>query len=105
VEGLVRVASISRGWLVESLVSGGYSRWVRSSAALVPLLLVGRATPPTARADGAFPDELQVFLPASPPNRILLTTNFGLLRSDDDGQSFSYLCEPTVGTGNNISLY
>jgi uncharacterized protein (TIGR03382 family) len=70
---------------------------------LVGLGMVGAAS--RARADGAFPDELQVFLPASPASRILLTTNFGLLRSDDDGQSFQYLCEPTVGTAENVSLY
>ena len=38
-----------------------------------------------ARADNAFPDELQVYFPAGHPQRIVLATNFGTITSDDDG--------------------
>ena len=44
-------------------------------------------------ADGAFPDELSVYLSASAPNRILLGTNFGLVISEDNGQSWRFVCE------------
>jgi len=43
--------------------------------------------------DGAFPDELSVYLPANAPHRIMLGTNFGLVISEDDGQNWRYVCE------------
>lgn len=61
----------------------------------------------TARADGAFPSESAVFLPASAPKEILLATNFGLLLSQDRGATFAYACEnPLISAyGNNVGLY
>ena len=58
----------------------------------------------SARANGAFPDELSIHLPASAPHRILLGTNFGLVISDDDGGTWRYACEPYVTTGSSANL-
>ncbi len=58
-----------------------------------------------ARADGAFPDELQVFLPGDHPSRILLATNFGLVESEDDGVSWTFVCEAQAGAAGNLGLY
>ena len=52
--------------------------------------------PGLARADGAFPDELQVFAPPTLPHELVVGTNYGLLQSSDDGQTWSWLCEPAV---------
>src|SRR4051812_34061259 len=60
-----------------------------------------------AAADGAFPDELSVMLPASDPDRIVIGTNFGLVVSPDAGASWRYACEPYI-TGSAldvVSLY
>jgi len=46
-----------------------------------------------ALADGAFPDELSVYLPVNAPHRIMLGTNFGLVISEDDGQNWRFVCE------------
>ncbi len=73
-----------------------------SAAALLALALL---SPGLARADGAFPVQLQVFLPTDQPNRIVLITNFGILRSDDSGASWSYLCEALAGQSSAIGLY
>jgi photosystem II stability/assembly factor-like uncharacterized protein len=58
--------------------------WSFAAAALV-------ARP--ALADGAFPDELSVYLPPDDSSDILLGTNFGLAMSHDAGQSWRYVCE------------
>lgn len=60
--------------------------------------LQGRAT-----ADGAFPDSLQILLPASHPQRIVLATNFGLIISEDDGATWEWACEPRID--DNTILY
>jgi uncharacterized protein (TIGR03382 family) len=57
------------------------------------LLLLAAVTAFPAGADGAFPDELSVYLPASQTSRIMLGTNFGLAISEDSGQSWRYVCE------------
>ena len=46
------------------------------------------------RADGAFPDSMQIFVPADHPHRIILATNFGLIISEDDGATWEWTCEP-----------
>jgi len=46
-----------------------------------------------ARADGAFPNSQNVMTPASLPHAILLGTNFGLVMSADDGQTWTWSCE------------
>src|SRR4051812_31916470 len=58
------------------------------------------------RANGAFPDEFSVHLPASAPRRIFIGTNFGLVVSEDDGATWRYACEPyVVGAISNAILY
>jgi MYXO-CTERM domain-containing protein len=47
-----------------------------------------------ARADGAFPDSMQILLPSGRPHEIVLGTNFGLILSEDDGQTWFWTCEP-----------
>jgi hypothetical protein len=67
-------------------------------AAVCSLLALALAWPRPARADGAFPDELQVFAPPDDPGRVVLSTNYGLITSDDDGASWSYVCEGAVSS-------
>jgi len=52
-----------------------------------------------ARADGAFPDAQSVLLARDRPHQMVLAANFGLVWSEDDGQTWSYSCESpeTVG--------
>jgi MYXO-CTERM domain-containing protein len=45
------------------------------------------------RANGAFPDSLQLLLPADHPEQIALATNFGLIISDDGGETWTWTCE------------
>ena len=46
-----------------------------------------------ALANGAFPDSDAILLPADRPQQIGLSTNFGLIISDDGGQSWQWTCE------------
>ena len=47
----------------------------------------------TARANGAFPDAQTVLTPADRPDQIILVTNFGLVISENGGQSWQWSCE------------
>jgi len=47
----------------------------------------------SARADGAFPDAQSVLLARDRPQQIVVAVNFGLVWSEDDGQTWSYSCE------------
>jgi len=67
-------------------------------------LLATIGVPPSARANGAFPDEFSVHFPAGAPHRIQVGANFGLLVSEDDGASWRYACEPWVTEGSSSSL-
>src|SRR5689334_17359687 len=49
---------------------------------------------PVAYADGAFPESMQILLPADRPHEIVLGTNFGLIVSQDDGLTWFWACEP-----------
>jgi len=62
---------------------------------------------PPAFADGAFPDELTVSLPAGAPNRIIIGTNFGLVVSEDGGQTWRFVCELfiTSSTAELVNFY
>jgi len=53
-----------------------------------------------ARADGAFPDSFALFAPADQPNRLVLATNFGLLRSEDNGATWFLVCEEAMNAYN-----
>src|ERR1700722_16826738 len=65
---------------------------------VIPAFAMSTLISTTALADGAFPDELQVFAPHLQPNRIVLSTNYGLILSEDNGATWSYACE-TGGAG------
>src|SRR5690348_13534125 len=64
----------------------------RRSAALLGAAL-SLASPGAPRADGAFPNSETILTPAERPHDFLLVTNFGLIRSGDDGASWSWSCE------------
>ena len=79
-------------------------RPLRPAAVLVPSLALlalasglGAGTR-TARADGAFPDAQSVLLARDRPRQMVLAANFGLVWSEDDGQSWSYSCESAETT-------
>jgi hypothetical protein len=55
-----------------------------------------------ARADGAFPDSLSVLVPVDRPNYIALATNFGLISSNDDGATWSWVCEGPITNCSNL---
>jgi hypothetical protein len=46
-----------------------------------------------AAANGAFPDSQTVLTPADRPLELILVTNFGLVISEDGGQSWQWSCE------------
>ena len=50
-----------------------------------------------AHANGAFPDALQLFVPADRPAEIILATTFGLVMSHDDGATWDWVCEHGSG--------
>ncbi len=56
-----------------------------------------------ARADGAFPDSQNIITPEALPHQIMLATNFGLVLSFDDGQTWTWTCEQTQN--NYATLY
>jgi hypothetical protein len=78
------------------------------SARVTLLAIVGGVSvgaPRSALADGAFPDEIQVFVPTDQPSDIIVAANFGLIESTNNGQSWLYVCEAQAGASGNVSLY
>jgi hypothetical protein len=64
---------------------------------LVVLLGAGACFLPSAAiADGAFPDSNTLVLPSDRPNEIIVATNFGEIFSEDNGGSWSYVCEQAM---------
>src|SRR5579862_58393 len=61
-------------------------------------LLAFAAAANSARANGAFPDSQSIILPPDQPHRILLSTNFGVIVSEDDGATWHWICEQAVGS-------
>jgi hypothetical protein len=57
-----------------------------------------------AHADGAFPNSQILFLPPDQPHRLVLSTNFGLIQSLDDGRTWDIRCEIAM-LAPNASLY
>ena len=55
-----------------------------------------------ALANGAFPDSNGILLPADRTNEILLTTNFGVISSEDSGKSWSWSCEQDLSNLANL---
>jgi hypothetical protein len=81
-------------------------RTTTNRRALGAFVLAVAAWGGAAKANGAFPDEFSVHLPADAPHRIFMGTNFGLVVSEDDGASWRYACEPyVVGAISNAILY
>jgi hypothetical protein len=74
-------------------------RRIAVHAARVALALA--LAPSPARADGAFPDSQTILAPADRPHEILLATNFGVVRTEDDGQTWTWSCEQD---GNSFGL-
>lgn len=73
---------------------------IRAIASVVGAVLLRAAV---ARANGAFPDSQSILTPEARPHEIRLATNFGIIASDDDGQSWVWSCERAES--NNGSLY
>jgi hypothetical protein len=49
-----------------------------------------------ARAHGSYPEARQILLPADRPEQIILATNFGLIFSEDAGETWLFSCEHGV---------
>src|SRR5438105_3671045 len=77
---------------------------MQGRARIVFLSALLGSLPIRAGADGAFPDEMHLFVPADQPHRIIVSTTFGLLLSDDDGANFRWVCEQAV-TQSTALLY
>jgi MYXO-CTERM domain-containing protein len=81
---------------------------IRTGARLLVSLLLASAgwlwPAASARANGAFPDSLNILTPTSLPEDIFLATNFGLVTSIDGGQTWTYACEQPT-TNNFATLY
>jgi len=54
------------------------------------------AVPAAARANGAFPAVQTVLVPADRPQETMLATNFGVVLTEDGGQTWSWSCEQDV---------
>ncbi|HVR62192.1 MAG TPA: sialidase family protein [Polyangia bacterium] len=66
----------------------------RATPVLVATLALGLwPAPRPVHANGAFPDSLGILLPADRPSEILLSTNFGIISSEDGGKTWAWSCE------------
>lgn len=68
------------------------------AAGLVAML----AAPPTASANGRFPATVNTKFRPGNNQLIILPTTFGLLISSDNGASFQWICEDTIGYGGTF---
>jgi len=66
---------------------------VRRGLDAAVLAALAIAVPARARADGAFPAVEAVMVPADQPREIILATNFGLVITEDGGQTWNWSCE------------
>lgn len=74
-------------------------------AFLLVLLAIGAGGGGRALANGAFPDSDAVLLPVDRPQQIILSTNFGLIISDDDGATWQWTCErPETSSASTYAL-
>lgn len=69
---------------------------------LLALAALCRAAP--AQADGGFPDVRQLLLPQARPEQIILGTNFGLVLSEDAGESWLFSCEQKLNAYASVYL-
>jgi photosystem II stability/assembly factor-like uncharacterized protein len=67
--------------------------------AVAALAVTSLALTEAARADGAFPDSFQVMLPADRSDEIVLSTDFGLILSEDAGATWTWTCEQGASAG------
>jgi len=65
--------------------------WLKSAYLLALFVMWG--APRRAGANGAFPESDAVLVPRDRPAQIILSTNFGLILSDDDGATWQWTCE------------
>jgi len=72
------------------------ARAIMLTAGLAVLLPAGRAA-----ANGAFPDSDGVLVPADRSRQIVLSTNFGLIISDDGGATWQWTCERVETSGTS----
>src|SRR6266540_935984 len=68
---------------------------------LVLVLALWLSTGP-AYGNGAFPDSQAVLTPEDRPLEILLSTNFGVIRSDDGGAKWTWSCEQDPNGMRNL---
>jgi MYXO-CTERM domain-containing protein len=81
-----------------------YADGLRRLGALA-ICLAGLLHAGAARADGAFPGSSGLMAPATRPNDIILGTNFGVVSSIDDGQTWTWSCEvPQTSFGFQYQL-
>jgi hypothetical protein len=73
-------------------------RWGNS---FVAVAVVALSASGSARANGAFPDAESLLSPADRPQEIVLVTNFGLISSTDNGQTWLWSCEQK---GNELGM-
>jgi len=69
----------------------------------VLLVCALRARP--AAADGAFPASAGVLVPAGLPHGITLATNFGVIKSQDDGATWTWSCEQDPNGSRDLYQY
>ena len=86
-------------------MEGRHSATVQSHipSTLVHAVLALVCAPLPARANGAFPDSGRLVAPEG-TRRLILSTTFGLVLSDDDGAAWSWVCEEAIGPPN-VSQY
>ena len=66
---------------------------MRTTAATTVIAGLLAAASARALANGAFPDAQSVIAPTDRPQELILPTNFGLVISEDGGQSWQWSCE------------
>lgn len=63
-------------------------------AGAIVLLAGGRA----AWGNGAFPDSVGLLVPPDRPDEITISTNFGLITSEDGGKTWTWTCEQEIAS-------
>lgn len=75
------------------------SRVVRGTVVLsLTVLLFGDRGGAPARADNAFPASQSVLVPRDRPQELVVGTTFGLVFTEDDGATWTYVCESLQAT-------
>src|SRR5262249_4727880 len=90
---LQRAMSLSRSHLV-----------ARVTLALAVGLVCALGARPAAAA-GAFPASAGVLVPAGRPHAVTLATNFGVIKSEDDGATWTWSCEQDPNGSRDLYQY